>query len=76
MSSEVTVKHKICGSCKGHGSIFVEECTNYHRREYDWVWKADCKTCEGVGMVTITTKTITTTEIKPFTKWTKDGSKR
>ncbi len=71
MMSNTKRENKICERCFGHGSIFKEECTDYHNREYDWIYKGECPQCKGVGIVTVITNTFTTVEIVPFERKTK-----
>ena len=38
----------LCHRCKGEGVIHCEECTCYHRGDYDR-WNETCDTCKGSG---------------------------
>jgi|NOAtaT_6_FD_contig_91_709617_length_2473_multi_2_in_0_out_0_3 hypothetical protein len=55
------VKIILCGTCKGTGKTSYEECVNYHKREYDTIFKT-CYNCKGSGRL----KETTTVEIEPF----------
>lgn len=38
----------LCTSCKGLGKIALEVCVDYHKRDYDTVYK-DCIYCDNKG---------------------------
>lgn len=50
----VTTEVVLCGKCKGHGQTSHEECVDYHKREYDMVYKT-CINCNGHGRLWKTT---------------------
>jgi DnaJ-class molecular chaperone len=56
-----TVEIILCSTCKGSGQTSYEECVNYHKREYDTIYKT-CYNCKGSGRL----KHITTVEIEPY----------
>lgn len=45
----------LCSPCKGRGEVSFEECVDYHKREYDTVWKK-CINCDGYGRVRMITE--------------------
>lgn len=43
-----TTEIVLCNSCKGLGKIGTEVCIDYHKREYETVYKT-CIYCDGKG---------------------------
>jgi hypothetical protein len=44
---------ELCKDCKGEGISYWEECTNYHKGEYD-TYSKECSYCEGSGRILVT----------------------
>jgi len=56
-----TIEIILCRTCKGSGQTSYEECVDYHKREYDTIYKT-CYNCKGSGRL----KQISTVEIEPY----------
>lgn len=44
---------ELCKDCKGEGVVYWDECTNYHKGEYD-TFSKPCSYCEGSGRILVT----------------------
>jgi DnaJ-class molecular chaperone len=59
---------ELCENCKGEGIVYWDECTNYHKGEYE-TYSKECPYCEGSGRMIVTEHSaITRRAFKPSEK--------